>query len=129
MSKKSFMTATDGSTVVFDFDQSKSWDVTLGGNRSAVFAGGQEGDTVQIHIIQDSTGSRTLSFPSNVSFEAGAAPNLRSTGGTSDLLTFVKKGNTWKDASGAGSRLPSRLKDAALGTIVGAMASSLAVLT
>src|SRR5687767_2866323 len=127
MSRKSFSIATDGSTVTFDFDQSKNWQVTLGGNRTAVFAGGQEGDEVTILVIQDSTGSRTLSFPSNVSWEAGSAPTLRTAATASDLFTFVKKGSTWKSVSGAPSRLPSRVVDRGLSTIalVGATASLL----
>src|SRR4051812_12015588 len=111
MGKKTFAIAPDAATVTFDFDVSKSWQVTLGGNRTAVFAGGQEGDEVTVLAIQDDTGSRQLTFPSNVSFEAGSAPALRTDAGASDLFTFIKKGSTWKSVSGAPARLPSRVKN------------------
>lgn len=120
MSRKSFVTATDASTVTFDIDQSKNWQVTLGGNRSLVIAGGQEGDEVTLLLIQDGTGSRTASWPSNVSFSAGQAPNLTTAAAGSDLITLVKKGSAWRDKGGAPSKLPSRITSGVLGTIVGA---------
>src|SRR4051794_3525214 len=97
MAGRTFSTATDGSTVIFDFNQTSNWQVTLGGNRSLTLAGGQEGDEVNIMLIQDSSGSRTCTWPSNVSFAAGSAPNLTAVAGGSDLITLVKKGSTWSD--------------------------------
>src|SRR5688572_25746872 len=119
MSKKTFAAAPDAATVTFDFDISKNWQVTLGGNRTLVFAGGREGDEVTVLLIQDSTGSRTVTWPSNVSWEAGQAPALRTAGASVDMFTFVKRGSSWKDKTGAPARLPSRIVSAGLGTIIG----------
>src|SRR5258708_798242 len=116
---KTFRTATDASTVTFDFDQSKTWQVTLGGNRTAVFAGGQEGDVVTLLVIQDSTGSRQLAFPSSVKWNADVAPTQKTTAGDVDAMTFVKVGSTWKEISGGSpARVPTRVKVAALATMI-----------
>src|SRR3954454_3424439 len=109
MPGRTFSTATDASTVVFDFDQSSNWQVTLGGNRTLTLAGGQEGDEVNILLIQDSSGSRVPVWPTNVTFTAGQAPSLTTVAGGMDLITLVKRGSTWQDKGGAPSKLPSRL--------------------
>src|SRR5262245_58218350 len=105
MPAKSFLTVADASTVTFDADLSRNFQTTLEGNRSLVVAGGQEGDEISILLIQGGSGSYLPTWPSNVSFEAGQAPNLPTAVGSSGLITLVKKGSTWKDKAGAPSRL------------------------
>src|SRR3954471_3208468 len=97
MPGRTFNTATDGSTVTFDFDQSANWQVTLGGNRTLTLAGGQEGDEVNILLIQDGTGSRVPVWPTNVSFAAVQAPSLTTVAAGVDLISLVKRGSTWQD--------------------------------
>src|SRR4051794_35461827 len=114
MSRKSFLTVADGSTVTFDADQAKNFQVTLAASRALVIAGGQDGDEISVLLIQGGSGSYTVTWPSSVSFAAGQAPSLTTAVGGSDLITLVKKGSTWKDVSGAPSKLPARIGIAAL---------------
>src|SRR3954447_18280452 len=120
MPSRSFLTVADASTVTFDADLAKGFQVTLAGNRSLVIAGGRDGDEISILLIQDSTGGRIPTWSSNVVWEAGAAPNLTTAAGGSNMVTLIKRGSTWQDKGGAPAKLPSRIVSAALGTIVGA---------
>lgn len=117
MPSRSFLTVADGSTVTFDADLAKSFQVTLAGNRSLVIAGGRDGDEIAILLVQDGTGSRVPSWGSNVTWEAGQAPNLTTAASGMNLITLVKRGNNWQDKSGAPSKLPSRLTAGALGVM------------
>src|SRR3954471_13009559 len=101
MPSRSFLTVTDASTVTFDADLAKSFQVTLGGNRSLVIAGGRDGDEISILLIQDSTGSRVPTWGSNVSWEAGQAPNLTTAANGMNQITLIKRGSTWQDKGGA----------------------------
>lgn len=120
MPSKSFLAVAYGSTVTFDADQSRNFQVTLEGSPALKVAGGQEGDEISILLIQGGSGSYLPTWPSNVSFEAGQAPSLPTAVGSSAMVTLKKKGSTWKDVGGAPSRLPSRIASASLGTIIGA---------
>lgn len=117
MSKKSFLPVADASTVIFDADRAKNFQVTLAGNRTLKIAGGQEGDEVNVLLVQDNTGSRVPTW-SNVTWASGAAPNLSTAAGDSDLITLVKRGSSWEDKGGAPSKLPSRISVAAMATVV-----------
>src|SRR3954469_22864180 len=97
MPSRSFLTVADGSTVTFDADLAKSFQVTLAGNRSLVIAGGRDGDEVAILLIQDSSGSRSVTWGSNVTWEANQAPNITTAAGGMNLITLIKRGSTWQD--------------------------------
>ena len=45
-----------------------------------------------ISVIQDGTGSRTLSFDSNYKFTGGTAPTLTTTASARDVIVFVSNG-------------------------------------
>lgn len=64
--------------------------VTLGGNRTmAAFQNFPDGATIYLRVKQDGTGSRTLTWNSNVAWQGGTAPTLTTTANASDLLQFV----------------------------------------
>src|SRR4051812_43731264 len=124
MPKKSFLTVTYASSITFDADLAKNFQVTLTGSPTLTIAGGQEGDEIGMLFIQGGSGGYQVTFPSNVSFAAGQKPNFNSAVGGTDLVTLVKRGSTWQDSSGAPSKLPSRVAVAALTTIVGVILGS-----
>ena len=66
-------TAADGATVTFDTSLAKEHAVTLGGNRTFVFANTQVGDSFSITVKQDATGSRTVTWPSGIKWAGGGA--------------------------------------------------------
>lgn len=83
------VTLSDGATISVDMSTFINAVVTLGGNRTlgnpTNMKVGQEGC---IRIVQDGTGSRTLSFASYWEFAGGTAPTLTTTASAEDLLFF-----------------------------------------
>lgn len=88
-------TLTDGATITPDMDDSNNFVVTLGGNRTMAnpsnLTAGQSGS---IFIIQDGTGSRTLSFGSYYDFAGGTAPTLSTAASAVDRIDYVVRSTT-----------------------------------
>ena len=86
-------TLTDASTVSWDVGTSPVAKVTLGANR-ALGAGtnAQTGQFVSLLVIQDGTGSRTLSFNAAYEFKDDTAPTLTTTAAKGDLFVFRYNG-------------------------------------
>ena len=55
---------TDGATVTWNVATSRNAQVTLGGNRTLSVTNAVDGDMGKLLVIQDATGSRTLTLPS-----------------------------------------------------------------
>ena len=86
---------TDAATIAWNLDTSEIAEVTLAGNRTlAVPANGREGRAYMLKVIQDSTGSRTLTLHSSIDTGGLDAPELSTTGGKADFLFFIKDGST-----------------------------------
>ena len=88
-------TLTDASTITWDVIASPVAKVTLGGNRTIAAPSGTSpaaGQFIALTVIQDGTGSRTLSFNSNYKFVGGTAPTLTTTASARDVLVFVSNG-------------------------------------
>ena len=88
-------TLTDGATITPDFAASNHFTVTLGGNRTLAnptnLTAGQSG---VIFVLQDSTGSRTLSYGSSWDFAGGNPPTLTTSASSVDLLAYVVRSST-----------------------------------
>jgi len=84
----SFVTDTDGATITFNFNNGLSRQVTLGGNRTLAFSNAKNGFVFYIKLIQDATGSRTVTWPSTVDWEGGTAPTLTTAANAVDLFRF-----------------------------------------
>jgi hypothetical protein len=83
-------TLTDAATIAVDLDDNCHYKVTLGGNRTLGNpTNAVEGQTGFIEVIQDSTGSRTLSFGSNYRFVGGSAPTLTTAASSKDVLAYA----------------------------------------
>ena len=70
------------------FNQGINFKFTLDKNSILAVFGGKEGQSGCIVIIQDSTGSRTLSFSSNMHFADGV-PSLSTAPGAVDVIVYV----------------------------------------
>lgn len=79
---------TYASTLTLDGSTSSAFDVTLTGNAALAFTNIPPGRVIRVAVTQDATGSRTLTYPANVKWPAGAAPTLSTTAGYIDVLTF-----------------------------------------
>lgn len=85
-----YATASDGATVTFDAEQ-RSSQVTLGGNRTLALSNYQVGDEFVIKLIQDTNGSRTVTWWANIDWDGGTAPVLTTTGNRADVFVFKVK--------------------------------------
>ena len=90
-------TLTDGATISWDVSTSPVAKVTLGGNRtiSAPSNSAGAGQFVSLLVIQDGTGSRTLTWNAVYEFASDTAPTLTTTGGKGDLFVFRYNGTKW----------------------------------
>jgi hypothetical protein len=90
-------TLTDGATIAWDVNASPVAKVTLGGNRtiSAPSNAVGSGQFISLLVIQDGTGSRTLTWNAVYEFASDTAPTLTTTGGKGDLFVFRYNGTKW----------------------------------
>ena len=89
-------TLTDGSSIDWNVLTSPVAKVTLAGNRTLNAAtGAQAGQFVSLLIIQDGTGSRTVTFNAAYEFKDDTAPTLTTTAAKGDLFVFRYNGSKW----------------------------------
>lgn len=83
------VTLTDGASIALDLSTGFDFVVTLGGNRTLANATNtQVGQRGRIRVVQDGTGSRTLSFGTSYEFIDGTAPTLTTTASAQDVLYY-----------------------------------------
>ncbi len=91
-------TLTDGSTIAWDVVASPVAKVTLAGNRTLSAPSGSTpiaGQFIAITVIQDGSGSRTLTWNATYEFTADTAPTLTTTASKADLFVFKYNGSKW----------------------------------
>ena len=87
------ITLTDGATLNWDTSLGQVAQVTLGGNRTfAAPTNLVNGGFYSLLIIQDGTGSRTISWNAVFDFTGGTAPTLSTTAGSKDLIAWRSDG-------------------------------------
>lgn len=81
---------TDGATVTFDLRASHYHQITLGGNRTFALTASsyKKGDVFYIEVVQDGTGSRTVTWFGGIVWADGATPVLTTTASKRDLFAF-----------------------------------------
>ena len=89
-------TLTDASTISWNSLTSPVAKVTLGANRTIGAAtGAVAGTFASLLVIQDGTGSRTLTWNAAYEFAADTAPTLTTTASKGDLFVFRYNGAKW----------------------------------
>jgi hypothetical protein len=89
-------TLTDGATITWDVSTAQVAKVTLGGARTlSAPTNGATGQFVSLLVIQDGTGSRTLTWNAAYEFASDTAPTLTTTASLGDLFTFRYNGTKW----------------------------------
>ena len=83
---------TDGATINWDTSLGSVATVTLGGNRIIAAPTNLKIGSYILHIIQDGSGNRTVTWNSVFKWPAGVAPVLTTTGNRRDLFSFVCDG-------------------------------------
>lgn len=87
------VTLTDGATINWAVSGAQVAKVTLAGNRTvAAPTGLQNGAFYSLMVIQDGTGSRTLSWNAVFKWNSGAAPTLSTAANAKDIFTFRSDG-------------------------------------
>ena len=86
-------TLTDGATIDWNLSTEQVAKVTLAGNRTLNAPTNQQaGAFYSLAIIQDGTGSRTLTFNSVYKFTGATAPTLTTTASAKDIIIFKSDG-------------------------------------
>jgi len=86
-------TLTDGATINWDASANQVTSVTLGGNRTfAAPTNMVDGGAYVLIVVQDGTGSRTITWNSVFKWVGGTAPTLTTANGSRDQFVFVSNG-------------------------------------
>ena len=89
-------TLTDQATVTWDASTQDVCKLTLGGNRTlAAPTNSTTGQFISILVIQDGTGSRTLTWNAVFEFKDDTAPTLTTTASLGDVFVFRYNGSKW----------------------------------
>lgn len=83
-----FTELTDAATVAWDYEDGNIAEVTLGGNRTLSITNVDAHSFGTLKVIQDATGSRTLTLPGNVASDLSLSANPDSV----DILNFYYDG-------------------------------------
>ena len=103
-------TLTDGATVAVNWDNGNSQKVTLGGNRTLTFANPQAGAEYVLEIIQDGTGSRTVTWPTITWVGGDVEPTLDTAAGAIDIIHLTYDGTVYVGRRPADTPLASGLQ-------------------
>ncbi|WP_145040733.1 LamG domain-containing protein [Gimesia chilikensis] len=83
-------TMTDGATITLNLaNPERIFSVTLGGNRTLAVTNATVGDRFILKLVQDGTGSRTVTWWSTINWTGGSAPTLTTTAEKADYFEFV----------------------------------------
>ena len=89
-------TLTDQATITWDASTQDVAKGTLAGNRTLGSASnGTTGQFISLLIIQDGTGSRTLTWNAAYEFASDTAPTLTTTANLGDVFVFRYNGSKW----------------------------------
>ena len=89
-------TLTDQATVTWDASTEDVCKVTLAGNRTlAAPTNSTTGQFISILVIQDGTGSRTITWNAVYEFASDTAPTLTTTANLGDVFVFRYNGSKW----------------------------------
>ena len=95
--KPALKSNSDASTVTFDVNEANVHTVTLGANRIFAISNETAGQKFMIRILQDGTGSRTVTWFSTIKWAGGSAPTLTTTANKADVVGFLVTGTDTYD--------------------------------
>ena len=90
--KTTLKSNTDASTVTFDLNVANTHTVTLGDNRTLAISNETAGQKFIINLVQDGTGSRTVTWFSTIKLAGGSAQTLTTTANKADSFGFLCTG-------------------------------------
>lgn len=104
-SVQAYTTDSDGGTITFDMSASNVHTVTLAGNRTLAVSNTSTGQAFVIRLVQDGTGSRTVTWFSTIKWPAATVPTLTTTGSRVDTFGFITTGTNTYDGYIIGQNL------------------------
>ena len=93
--RETMVTANTGTAYTINLANGTLFDLTLTGNCTYTFPSAVSGKQFTLLQKQDGTGSRTVTWPSNVRWASGTAPTITATAGRTDVISFVCDGTYW----------------------------------
>ena len=72
---------------------------TMTGNATLTFTAPSSACNVVLEVVQDGTGSRTITWPAAVKWPGGAAPTLSTAASSIDVISFYYNGTTYYGAA------------------------------
>lgn len=84
---------SDGATITFNLATSNYHTVTLGGNRTLALSNPTIGQRFIIRLLQDGTGSRTVTWFSTIKWPYAVTPTLTTTLSKADVFGFICTGS------------------------------------
>jgi hypothetical protein len=102
---QAYTSDTDGTTVTFNLAASNVHTVTLGGNRTLALSNASTGQCFIIRLVQDATGSRTVTWFSTIKWQDGTTPTLTTTASKTDVFGFICTGSGTYDGFIVGQNL------------------------
>lgn len=88
-STQTLVTATDGATVTFDLSLGNVQTVTLGGSRILAVSNASVGQAFVLRLVQDGSGSKTVTWFSTIKWAYGVVPTLTTTANKTDVFGFI----------------------------------------
>jgi len=88
-----------GSSKTIDWTAGNKQKITLTDNCAFTFTNPAGPCNVILKVIQDSTGSRTVSWPASVKWAGGTAPTLTTTANAVDIVSFYYDGTNYYGTS------------------------------
>jgi len=87
--RATMQTLSDAATIAWDMDSGNDAKVTLGGNRALGQPTNQTvGQGGYLYVVQDGTGSRTLSYHADFKFLSGTAPTIDGTAAAINVFHY-----------------------------------------
>lgn len=96
---------SDGATITFNMASANVHTVTLGGNRTLAVSNVTTGQFFVLRLLQDATGSRTVTWFSTIKWAGGSAPTLTTTASKADTIGFMCTGTDTYDGFVIGQNL------------------------
>lgn len=84
-----------GATATINWNEGQKQRITLTDSPTLTFVHPPEAANFLLKIVQDSTGNRTITWPTGVLFPNGQDPNLTNQGDSIDIVTFYYDGNEY----------------------------------
>lgn len=87
--KHTMVADSDAATITFNMDAGNIHTVTLGGNRTLALSNVDVGQCFIIRLVQDATGSRTVTWWTDINWQDNTAPTLTTTASRTDVFGFL----------------------------------------